>query len=136
VVLPGASGHYLLAFDDSRVVAGATRESGAGFDYRVTPGGLSEVLGQALDAAPGLAGAAYLETRVGFRPAGPDDRPLLGPVAGLGGLVVATGLGHSGLTLGPYAGDRAARIALGEPPGLDLAPLDPLRSAPQSSAAG
>ena len=34
VLPPGA--HYLLAFDDSRIVAGATRESGAGFDYRVT----------------------------------------------------------------------------------------------------
>ena len=44
-MLPAASGHYLLAFDDSRVVAGATRETGAGFDVRVTPGGLHEVLG-------------------------------------------------------------------------------------------
>jgi glycine/D-amino acid oxidase-like deaminating enzyme len=59
---------------------------------------------------------------------GPDERPLLGPVAGVDGLVVATGLGHSGLTMGPHAGAIAARVALGEPPGLDLAPLDPLRA--------
>jgi D-amino-acid dehydrogenase len=136
VVLPGATGHYLLAFDDSRVVAGATRESGAGFDYRVTPGGLSEVLGEALAVAPGLAGGRYLETRVGFRPVGPDELPLLGPVPGVDGLVVATGLGPSGLTMGPYAGALAARIALGEPPGIDLAPLNPLRSAPRPSPAG
>ena len=32
VVLPGASGHYLLAFDDGRIVAGATRETGSGLD--------------------------------------------------------------------------------------------------------
>jgi D-amino-acid dehydrogenase len=43
VVLP-QGGHYLLAFDDSRVVAGATRESGVGFDYRVTASGQAEVL--------------------------------------------------------------------------------------------
>jgi D-amino-acid dehydrogenase len=128
VVLPGSS-HYLLAFDDSRVVAGATRESGAGFDYRVTPGGMAEVLGQALAVAPGLAAGTYLEARVGFRPMGPDGWPLLGPVPGVGGLVVATGLGASGLTLGPYAGAVAARTALGQPPGIDLAPFDPLRSA-------
>ena len=128
VVLPGGTGHYLLAFDDSRVVAGATRESGAGFDCRVTPGGLSEVLREALAVAPGLAGGTYLETRVGFRPVGPDERPLLGQVAGVDGLVVATGLGHSGLTMGPRTGAIAARIALSEPPGVDLAPFNPLRA--------
>ncbi len=134
VVLPGRSGHYLLAFDDSRVVAGATRETGAGFDYRVTAAGLAEVLAQALAVAPGLAGATWLETRVGFRPAGPDPRPLLGPVPGTGGrLVVATGLGATGLTTGPYAGQIAASLALGEPAALDLAPFDPLR--PGSAAA-
>jgi D-amino-acid dehydrogenase len=127
VILPAGSGHYMLAFDDSRVVAGATRETGAGFDYRVTPGGLAEVLGQALAVAPGLATATYLETRVGFRPAGPDIRPLLGPVPGLDGLVVATGLGASGLTMGPYAGAIAARLALGLPAGTDLTAFDPLR---------
>jgi D-amino-acid dehydrogenase len=130
VVLPLGSAHYLLAFDGSRVVAGATRESGAGFEHRVTAGGLAQVLGQALAVAPGLAAARHLETRVGFRPMGPDPRPLLGPVPGVDGLVVATGLGPTGLTLGPYAGAAAARAALGEPPGVDLAPFRPLREIP------
>jgi len=127
VVLPADSGHYLLAFDDSRVVAGATREPDAGFDYRVTAAGLADVLARALAVAPGLDAATYLETRVGFRPAGPDTRPLLGPVAGVPGLFVATGLGAEGLTMGPYAGSIAARAALGLDPGIDLAPFDPLR---------
>jgi D-amino-acid dehydrogenase len=130
VVLPSGSGHYLLAFDGSRIVAGATRETGAGFDYRVTAGGLAQVLGEALAVAPGLATATYLETRVGFRPVGPDPRPLLGPVPGVDGLVVATGLGPTGLTIGPYAGALAARAALSEPPGADLAPFNPLRAIP------
>jgi D-amino-acid dehydrogenase len=127
VILPGGSGHYMLAFDDSRVVAGATRETGSGFDYRVTPGGLAEVLGQALAVAPGLASGTYLETRVGFRPMGPDIRPLLGRVPGVPGLIVATGLGASGLTMGPYTGAIAADLALDRPVPLDLAPFDPLR---------
>ncbi len=109
VILPRGSGHYLLAFTGSRVVAGATREPGSGFDARVTAGGLNEVLTQALAVAPGLASATHLENRVGLRPAGPDIRPLLGPVQGVAGLVVATGLGASGLTLGPLAGAVAAR---------------------------
>jgi D-amino-acid dehydrogenase len=127
VVLPGGSGHYLLALKDSRVVAGATREAAAGFDYRVTPAGLNEVLSEALSVAPGLSSAAHLETRVGFRPASADGLPLLGQVRGVEGLVVATGLGASGLTLGPRTGSIAARIVLGVRSDVDLAPFDPLR---------
>ena len=130
VVLPGGSGHYLLAFDGSRVVAGRHPRG----RRRVRPpgdgGGLAEVLGQALAVAPGLAAASYLKTRVGFRPSSPDARPLLGPVPGVDGLVVATGLGPTGLTMGPYAGAVAARVAISEPPGVDLTPFDPLRASP------
>ena len=125
VVLPGASGHYLLAFDGGRIVAGATRETGSGLDYRITPAGLAEILGQALAVAPGLADGTYLETRVGFRPVGPGIRPLLGPVPGLDGLVIATGLGATGLTMGPLVGALAAQSALGLPPALDLDPYTP-----------
>ena len=130
VVLPGASGHYMVAFDDGRIVAGATRETGSGFDYRITPAGLAEILEQALAVAPGLADGTYLETRVGFRPMGPGLRPLLGPVPGLAGLVVATGLGASGLTMGPLAGSLAAQAALDLPPSLDLEPFAPLPGPP------
>ncbi|HEX5405389.1 MAG TPA: FAD-dependent oxidoreductase [Pseudonocardiaceae bacterium] len=126
VVLPPSS-HYLLAFDDQRVVVGATRETGAGFDHRVTAAGQAEVLREALSVAPGLADATVLETRIGFRPAGPDILPLLGAVPGWDGLVVANGLGASGLTLGPHVGRLAAAVALHEDPGVDLSPFDPLR---------
>jgi D-amino-acid dehydrogenase len=130
-ILPGGTGHYMLAFDDSRVVAGATRETGSGFDYRVTPGGLAEVLNQALAIAPGLASGTYLETRIGFRPMGPGIRPLVGAVPGVAGLVVATGLGASGLTMGPYAGELAARAALGASLPMDLYPFRPVPASSQ-----
>ena len=127
VVSPVGTGHYMLAFDDSRVVAGATRETGSGFDYRVTPGGLAEVLNEAIRVAPGLAAGTYIETRIGFRPASPDGRPLLGAVPGVDGLVVATGLGAEGLTAGPYMGAIAAKVALGVPADIDLTSFGPLR---------
>jgi len=126
-VLYPLTSHYLLTFEDGRVVVGATRETGSGFDLRVTAAGLSEVLATALSVAPGLADATHLETRVGFRPMSPDGQPLLGTVPGMEKLVIANGLGPSGLTISPFAGAIAARLALGEPPGLDLAPYDPLR---------
>jgi len=126
VVLPPGS-HYLLAFGGGRVVVGATRERGAGFDYRVTAGGQAEVLNQALAVAPGLGGATLVETRIGFRPVGPSARPLLGSARGMDGLVIGNGLGPSGLTIGPYAGRLLAQVALEQAPDLDMTPYDPLR---------
>lgn len=93
VVLPRRS-HYLLSFPGGRVVAGATREAGTGFDHRVTVAGQREVLDEALRTAPGLADASLAETRVGFRPATPDTLPLLGQVAP--GLFLSTGFGPAG----------------------------------------
>jgi D-amino-acid dehydrogenase len=124
VVLPPGS-HYLLAFADSRVVVGATREPGAGFDHRVTAAGQAEVLREALAVAPGLADATLIETRIGFRPVGPDVRPLLGAAPGVPGLLVGNGLGPSGLAIGPLAGRLLAELALGQASAFDLAPYDP-----------
>ena len=127
VVLPPGS-HYLLAFDDSRVVVGATRESGSGFDYRVTAAGQMEVLAEALRVAPGLATATIIETRVGFRPVALGGRPLLGTVAGIGG---AGGRQRTRCSRPDHRTIRRASlladVALGRDPDLDLAPFDPLR---------
>ena len=128
VVLPQSS-HYMLAFEDSRVVAGATRETGSGFDYRQTVGGLHEVAGEALRIAPGLSQGTLKEVRIGFRPMGEDALPLLGKLEELGQVTLATGLGPSGLTMGPYVGYLAACIAVGEETGMDLSTYHPLRGA-------
>jgi D-amino-acid dehydrogenase len=126
VVLP-VSSHYLLAFPGSRVVAGATRETGSGFDYRVTAAGQREVLEHALTVAPGLADATLLETRVGFRPASADGLPLLGPLTEHPDVLIATGFGPGGLTLAPFAGAVLADLAAGAEPSFDITPYDPER---------
>lgn len=124
-VLSGYGSDYMVTFPPDRVVVGATRETGSGFDYRVTAGGVRELLVRALGVAPGLASATLAEIRVGFRPASPDGRPVLGAVAGHEGLYLATGFGPSGLTLAPYSGALVAAAASGvEAP--DLGPVDDL----------
>src|SRR5204862_33746 len=75
--------HYLVAWPDSRVVAGATRETGSGFAPHTTVSGVREVLGEALRVAPGLAGAEIREMRVGLRPLTADTLPVLGPGHGV-----------------------------------------------------
>jgi D-amino-acid dehydrogenase len=122
VVSPTSSSHYMVAFDDSRVVVGATRETGAGFDYRVTAAGQAEVLNQALAVAPGLAAASVIETRIGFRPLARDNRPILAAAPGVEGLLIGNGLGATGLTIGPYAGRLLAELALGRTPAVEMRP--------------
>jgi D-amino-acid dehydrogenase len=126
VILPPGS-HYIVPFDGGHIVAGATRETGAGFDYRVTASGQAEVLAEALRIAPGLGSATMIETRVGFRPVGAGTRPLLGWVRGIEGLVVGNGLGAAGLTIGPFAGRLLADLVTGQRGLMDLAPFDPVR---------
>ncbi|MET0132431.1 MAG: FAD-binding oxidoreductase [Kibdelosporangium sp.] len=107
--------HYLLAFPGGNVVVGATRETGSGFDYRQTAAGVHKILSDALGVAPGLAEATLREVRIGFRPASVDGRPILSAPENVAGLVVATGLGASGLTLAPLTGTLAADLVLGRP---------------------
>lgn len=121
VLLP-LNSYYLLAFDDSRVVVGATREEDTGMDFRVTAGGQAEVLKAGLSVAPGLASATVIETRIGFRPMPRHQAPTFGKVDAVEGLYVGNGLGHSGLTFGAYAGRLLARIVTGGTPDLDVAP--------------
>ncbi len=84
--------------------------------------------------APGLGCATVIETRIGFRPLGPDTRPLLGAAAGMDRLVIGNGMGPSGLTIGPFAGRLLAQAALGQPPDLPLEPYDPFRPCTGASA--
>jgi D-amino-acid dehydrogenase len=137
VLLPPGS-HYIVPFGGGRIVAGATRESGVGFDYRVTAAGQAEVLSEALRIAPGLDRATIIETRVGFRPISAGVRPLLGWMPGIEGLAVGNGLGAAGLTIGPFAGRLLADMVTRQPGLMDLAPFDPARrpiSAARVSAA-
>lgn len=116
-------GHYLVAWPDGRIVAGATREFGTGYDPRVTASGMHEVLREALRVAPGLADATFEEFRVGLRPLAADGLPILGSVPGRAGLWLATGHGPTGLTAGPYSGKVVAEAALGLEPSSDLTPF-------------
>jgi glycine/D-amino acid oxidase-like deaminating enzyme len=112
--------HYLVSWPDSRVVAGATRETGSGFAPYTTAAGVREVLSEALRVAPGLAAAEIREIRVGLRPFTSDTLPVLGPVPGVAGVFLVTGHGPTGLTLGPYSGKLVAGQMLGKAPESDL----------------
>lgn len=121
-------GHYFLGFPGGRVVTGGTHEPEAEFDSRVTADGVHSVLSKALRIAPGLASAGLIETRVGLRPRSSDGYPIVGRPRSADNIVVATGLGAWGLTLGPLIGGMAAEQALGLSPSFDSAFLEPNRA--------
>ncbi|OIB55285.1 NAD(P)/FAD-dependent oxidoreductase [Natrialba sp. SSL1] len=104
--------HYIVPWPDGRLVVGATREAGVGFEPRITAGGIHEVLEEALRVAPGLADATVVDRRVGLRPVCTDGMPVLGAVPDIDGAFLATGHGATGLMIGPYSGKLVAdRIA-------------------------
>jgi glycine oxidase len=90
---------YLVPRNDGRILVGATVEH-AGFDKRVTAGGMEKILSAAIELAPGLKNARIEETWAGLRPDSPDHMPILGPT-GIDGLVMATGHFRSGILLTP-----------------------------------
>ncbi|MFZ3589678.1 NAD(P)/FAD-dependent oxidoreductase [Bacillus sp. DJP31] len=123
VVMP-PNDQYILTLGEGRIVIGATHEDDAGQDYRVTVGGLNEVLGKAMAVAPGLAECTMVETRVGFRPFTPGFLPVIGALPNFEGILLANGLGASGLTSGPYLGSELAKLALGKETEIDLSFYD------------
>jgi D-amino-acid dehydrogenase len=128
-VVMGFRGHYMVAWGDSRVVIGATRETGAGFAPHTTAAGVREVLDEALRVAPGLASAELREIRVGLRPASADGLPVLGSVPGVPGVYLATGHGPTGLQLGPYSGKLIADLIAGRAIETDIGAFDVARFA-------
>jgi glycine oxidase len=88
---------YLVPRADGRIVAGSTTEE-AGFEKRVTVGGIQQILNSAVELCPALAEAEILETWSGLRPGTPDDLPILGPME-KDGLIAATGHYRNGILL-------------------------------------
>jgi glycine oxidase len=122
---------YLVPRNDGRILAGATVEH-AGFDKRVTAGGIEKILSAAIDLAPGLANARIEETWAGLRPDSPDHLPILGPTD-LDGLLMATGHFRSGILLTPITARLVREWITEERVSVDWDRFSPLRF--QSAAA-
>lgn len=91
---------YVVPRLDGTVLVGATVEE-VGFDERATSAGVRDLLDAFCDLLPGGWGAAFLEARVGLRPAAPDDLPIIGRDPDVDGLVHATAHYRNGVLLAP-----------------------------------
>ncbi len=83
----------------------------------------ADLLRMARRVYPQLRGVPAVEDWGGMIDVTPDEVPLIGPVAGLEGLTLATGLSGHGFGFGPGAGLLAAQFAAGREPAADPAPF-------------
>lgn len=70
-------------------------------------------LSVAREVYPPVASCALAQGWAGLEAFMPDDLPVIGPVPGLDGLLVAAGFSGHGFALSPAVGDLLARLALG-----------------------
>ncbi|MGB5896820.1 MAG: glycine oxidase ThiO [Geitlerinemataceae cyanobacterium] len=90
---------YIVPRRNSRIIIGATSED-AGFRGGNTPQGIQTLLDRAVRLYPALADAEIEEFWWGFRPATPDELPILG-ASHCENLTLATGHYRNGILLAP-----------------------------------
>jgi glycine oxidase len=107
------------------VVVGSTIEN-AGYEKRVTSGGIEKILSAVNELAPELSGAEIIETWSGLRPGTPDQLPILGP-AEIDGLVFATGHYRNGILLAPVTAKLIGEWITEHRTSIDWETFSPLR---------
>ncbi|HEY1435612.1 MAG TPA: FAD-dependent oxidoreductase [Thermoanaerobaculia bacterium] len=122
---PRATGQMLL---------GSSREF-AGFDASVNRRVRDRMVRRALEYMPGLARLSALRTWTGFRPATPDNLPLIGRWEPTPGLYVAAGHEGLGITTALGTARLIADAMLGRSSPIDPAPYSPMRAFPGAAHA-
>jgi len=122
---------YLVPQDNGRILAGTTTEH-VGFEKRVTPAGMQQILAAAVEIAPELAQASVVETWSGLRPDTPDHLPSLGPTD-MDGLWMATGHYRNGILLAPITARLMREWVMEGKTAMDLTAFSPMRFARHSA---
>ena len=109
----------LTPFGPDRMRIGGTLEL-AGGDRSVNRRRLAAIRRAPPRYLTGMEELETLEIWRGMRPLSADSLPILGRPRGLDNLLLATGHGMIGISLGPATGKVMAELALGRPPSLEL----------------
>lgn len=104
----------IIPFDNGKISLGASHENDKSFDLTLNQGILDSFQNQAQTYFPHFEAAEQKSARVGIRAYTSDFSPFFGQIAELPGLYVASGLGSTGLTIGPFIGNQLAKMVLGQ----------------------
>jgi thiazole synthase len=116
---------YIVPRRDGSIVVGATSEN-VDFTPGNTPAGIHALLDRAIALYPGLRDATIEELWWGFRPATPDENPLLG-YGHCHNLIFATGHYRNGILLAPITAQLIADLITSDRADPLLATFDPHR---------
>ncbi|KXT76294.1 NAD(P)/FAD-dependent oxidoreductase [Streptococcus sp. DD12] len=109
----------LIPFTNGQLSIGASHENDKGFDLTVDPTITERFDQEAMGYYPDLRQAKVHQSRVGTRAYTRDFSPFFGQVPGLSGVYAASGLGSTGLTIGPLIGQFLANLATSKKPSLN-----------------
>ncbi|MGE0132298.1 MAG: glycine oxidase ThiO [Blastocatellales bacterium] len=115
------------------LIAGSTTEH-AGYDKRVTAGGVASIIERAVEIMPSLANHAIIETWAGLRPHAPDDLPILGADPRVAGLIYATGHYRNGILLAPITARAISELITEGESSVNLAPFSIARFSRRQAA--
>lgn len=118
---------YLVPRASGEIVVGATSED-VGCDARVTAGATLELLRAAVAVVPDIAELEVTESMARFRPASPDNAPLVG-TCGVERLLVATGHYRGGVLLAPVTARAVVDLVHQRPLSSSMRALTPQRFA-------
>lgn len=124
VIIPQSEFDF-LPFEDGDWVIGATHEKGMGFDNTVDFTLLEDMKQQASLWLPELQDVPIQSTRVGTRAFTSDYTPFFGKVPTYENIYIASGLGSSGLTNGPYIAYLLSCLIDDKPLPIDISPFSP-----------
>jgi len=86
---------------------------GEGMDRVPTESARIEIMQRAIDVLPDLENASLVQQLAGSRPLSPDRMPIIGPVPGKEGVILATGHTTKGIHLGPITAKAITEFILG-----------------------
>ena len=95
----------------------------AGYDPSINQRRLAAIRRAIQEYLPGMEELEQTADWSGFRPATPDDLPIIGRSEAFENLILATGHGTLGMTHGLITGKLVSQIIVDERPSIDLAPL-------------
>jgi sarcosine oxidase subunit beta len=99
---------------------GGVGTPGQTFDQNMPAASIAHLARGATEMLPALRGANFLRTWVGTLEMTPDKVPIIGPVDGIQGYLLASGFSGHGFCLGPIAGKLLCELIVDGEPSLPL----------------
>lgn len=113
-------GVYARQAREGHVHIGGVGTPGRTFDQTMPPAPMAHLARGAVEMLPALRGGNFLRTWAGTLEMTPDRIPIIGPVEGIEGYILASGFSGHGFCLGPIAGKLVSELIVDGEPSLPL----------------